>query len=106
ELQQRLNRKTVSARHLAAHPAWVRLYDILPEGGTDLRALPFDQRRRRLEDWYARERPARMDLSPLIPFERWETLAALRAGAREAAIEGLMLKRADSSYLPGRPKGP
>jgi DNA ligase-1 len=32
-------------------------------------------------------------------------LAALREGAREAAIEGLMLKRRDSPYLAGRPKG-
>ena len=30
----------------------------------------------------------------------------LRDGARERGIEGLMLKRADSLYVAGRPKGP
>jgi len=30
----------------------------------------------------------------------------LRDGARERGIEGLMLKRADSTYVSGRPKGP
>ena len=34
-----------------------------------------------------------------------DDLARLRAGAREAGIEGLMLKRRDSPYLAGRPKG-
>ena len=105
-LQQRLNRKTVSAKLMAQHPAWVRLYDLLFDGDEDLRALPFDARRARLEAWYARVRPARMDLSPLVPFESWDDLGALRSGARAQAIEGLMLKRADSPYAAGRPKGP
>ena len=106
ELQQRLNRKTVSAKMLADYPAHLRLYDILFEGAEDLRGLGFDERRARLEAWYARERPARMDLSPLVAFESWAALTELRAGARENAIEGLMLKRGDSAYLAGRPKGP
>jgi ATP-dependent DNA ligase len=41
-----------------------------------------------------------------VPFASWEDLAALRAGARTAGIEGLMLKRKDSAYVAGRPKGP
>jgi DNA ligase-1 len=106
DLQQRLNRKTVTARLLEGHPAHVRLYDILFEGRDDLRGLPFDERRRRLQSWFERVRPARMDVSPLIPFEGWDDLARLRDGARSAAIEGLMLKRGDSSYVAGRPKGP
>lgn len=105
DLQQRLNRKTVSAKLREANPAGVRLYDILFENGHDLRALPFDERRARLEAWFARVRPARMDLSPLIPFADAAELAALRDGAREAAIEGLMLKSRISPYLAGRPKG-
>jgi DNA ligase-1 len=106
DLQQRLNRKAVGPKLLRDYPCAVRLYDILFEGADDLRTLPFDARRARLEAWLARHRPARMDLSPLVPFATWEELARLRAGAREAAIEGLMLKRADSPYLAGRPKGP
>ncbi len=83
----------------------MRLYDILFDGDEDLRALPFDARRARLEAWFAAHRPARMDLSPLIPFASIEELSAIRDGARAASIEGLMLKRRDSPYLPGRVKG-
>jgi DNA ligase 1 len=106
DLQQRLNRKSPPAKMLAEFPAAVRLYDILFDGDEDLRALPFDARRIRLEAWYAREKPERMDISPLIEFAGPEDLAKLRLGARAASIEGLMLKRGDAPYLAGRPKGP
>ena len=106
DLQQRLNRKSVTATMLADYPAFIRLYDILFDGPEDMRTLPFDQRRTRLESWFLRHQSARMDLSPLIPFANWDELADLRSGARAAGIEGLMLKRADSSYVAGRPKGP
>jgi DNA ligase-1 len=105
-LQQRLNRKTVGAKLLAELPAFVRLYDLLFEGAEDLRALPFDRRRARLEAWFAAAPRRRLDLSPLVPFAAWDELAARRDGARQNAIEGLMLKRGDSAYLAGRPKGP
>jgi DNA ligase-1 len=106
DLQQRLNRKAPGPKLVREHPAHVRLYDMLFEGGEDIRGLAFDARRARLEAWVARMQPRRMDLSPLVPFSTWEDLAAIRAGVREAGIEGLMLKRADSAYLSGRPKGP
>jgi DNA ligase-1 len=106
KLQQRLNRKTVTARMLEDFPAHVRLYDILDDDGEDLRAFPFDQRRQRLETWVKAHPNPRFDLSPLIPFNDWPELAALRAKARSQAIEGLMLKRADSLYITGRVKGP
>jgi DNA ligase-1 len=105
DLQQRLNRKTVSTRMMERFPVGVRVYDLLFEGAEDLRGLSFDQRRVRLEAWMARERPNRMDLSPLITFESLDELAVLREGARAASIEGLMLKRGDSSYQSGRVKG-
>ena len=105
DLQQRLNRKTVGAKMLSAFPVGVRLYDLLFDGTEDLRALPFDRRRARLQAWFARVAPQRMDLSPLIPFTSLQELTALRDGARAASIEGLMLKRGDSAYLPGRVKG-
>ena len=105
-LQQRLNRKSVTADLLRDYPAHVRLYDILFEGNEDLRPLPFAARRARLEAWYRAEPRPHFDLSPLIPFASWAELAELRRGAREAGIEGLMLKRADSPYVAGRPKGP
>jgi DNA ligase-1 len=105
DLQQRLNRKAVNARMMERFPAWIHLYDLLFDGTEDLRSLPFDQRRQRLEAWVAREKPARMDLSPLIRFSTLQELMVLRDGARAASIEGLMLKRGDSAYLPGRVKG-
>lgn len=106
DLQQRLNRKTVTPKMLKEHPAHVRLYDVLWLEGEDLRALSFDERRARLEAWIALKERPRFDLSPLVTFADWEELAAKREEMRADGIEGLMLKRGDSAYLSGRPKGP
>jgi DNA ligase-1 len=109
DLQQRLNRKTVDAKTMAGFPAAIRAYDLLAERGEDLRALPFRERRQRLEGLVAAQDTARLDLSPLQPFESWAELAALRASPPEGdpqLAEGLMLKRWDSIYEAGRPKGP
>lgn len=105
DLQQRLNRKAPTAKMLAEFPVWVRLYDILFEAGEDLRPLPFTERRKRLEAFYRQSPPVRMDLSEIIHAPTIEALSEMRDGARAASIEGLMLKRLDSPYLPGRPKG-
>jgi DNA ligase-1 len=91
---------------LEERPAHVRLYDMLFRGADDLRGLAFADRRRHLEDWFDRRRPDRMDLSPLIPFTSWADLGQLRALARAGDTEGVMLKRWDSTYVAGRPKGP
>jgi len=104
-LQQRLGRKNVSARMLSDYPAFVRLYDILIEGDEDLRVLPWAERRARLETFVARLDPARFDISAVIPARDFEELAEIRAGARDAAIEGVMLKRRDSRYVAGRRTG-
>jgi DNA ligase-1 len=106
DLQQRLNRKTPTPKLLRDFPAAVRLYDMLREGPEDLRGLSFAERRRRLEAWYARAPRTALDLSPMVPFTSWDELGELRDGARQRGIEGLMLKRADSLYVSGRPKGP
>jgi DNA ligase-1 len=76
-----------------------------------LRERPFAERRARLEDFVERLREPRIDLSPLVPFRTWDELASARAdptlaGADADAVEGVMLKRRDAPYLPGRPKGP
>jgi DNA ligase-1 len=105
DLQQRLGRKVVGAKMLKDFPVHVRLYDMLFDGAEDLRTLPFDSRRVRLEQWFERTRPKGMDLSQMIPFATVVELSAIRDGTRAASIEGLMLKRADSLYVPGRPKG-
>jgi DNA ligase-1 len=112
-LQQRLNRKTVTPKLIAEFPAHLRAYDLIADGDEDLRERPFVERRRRLEDFVARLDDSRIDLSPIIAFTNWNELIAARqnpgaAGAGEdaAAVEGVMLKRRDALYLPGRPKGP
>ncbi|MET4896780.1 cisplatin damage response ATP-dependent DNA ligase [Sphingomonadaceae bacterium jetA1] len=104
-LQQRLGRKTVSARMLADYPAFVRLYDILVDGTEDVRPLPWTMRRQRLEAFAAKLDPDRFDVSAVIEAEDFTALEALRATARDAAIEGVMLKRRDSLYSGGRRAG-
>jgi DNA ligase-1 len=112
-LQQRLNRKTVTGKLMAEFPAHLRAYDLLADGDEDLRALPFAERRARLERFIGRLNEPRVDLSPLISFATWDDLTAARknpaaagAGADADAVEGVMLKRRDALYVPGRPKGP
>ncbi len=111
DLQQRLNRKTVSGKLVESHPAFIRAYDLLQDGADDPRALPFSERRQRLEDFVARLASPRIDLSPLVAFRDWDELAKLRMSPPtddriHEVAEGLMLKRWDSPYVPGRPKGP
>jgi DNA ligase-1 len=112
-LQQRLNRKTVTPKLLAEFPVHLRAYDLLVDGREDLRPRPFAERRARLEQFIARLDHPRVDLSPLVPFRTWDELAAARhdpalagAGTDADAVEGIMLKRRDAPYVPGRPKGP
>lgn len=111
-LQQRLNRKAVTPKLIADHPAHLRAYDLLVDGDHDLRELPFEERRKRLQAFIARHAHPRLDLSPLVPFASWDELAAARADPASAgagddanAVEGIMIKRRDAPYVPGRPKG-
>ena len=104
-LQQRLGRKVVSAKTRDEFPAFVRLYDLLFDGTEDLRALPWSERRARLEAFVPRLDPERFDLSALIEARDFAELAEIRAGARDAAIEGMMLKRRDAPYVAGRRVG-
>ncbi|MBB5515479.1 DNA ligase-1 [Rubricella aquisinus] len=106
DLQKRLNRKRVTAKMMAERPAMIRVYDILEEDGEDLRPLPLETRQARLAAWVGRVRPGGVDLSAPIAFDDWAELSALRAGARDDALEGLMLKRRDAPYVAGRPVGP
>ena len=104
-LQQRLGRKNVSQKMLGSYPAFVRLYDILFDGDEDLRELGWTERRGRLEAFVPKLDPERFDLSTLIEAGTFEELEEIRAGARDAAIEGMMLKRRDSPYVAGRRTG-
>ncbi len=104
-LQQRLGRKIVSQKMLSDYPAFVRLYDLLIDGQEDVRALPWSERRARLELLVPKLDSNRFDISALIDAKSFEELEEIRAGARDASIEGVMLKRRDSPYVPGRRVG-
>src|ERR1700758_3625566 len=111
-LQQRLNRKVVSPKLTKDFPIHLRTYDLLGDDDNDLRELPFEERRAHLEAFVKRLGDPRIDLSPTIAFDSWESLRTARANPASAgagedadAVEGIMLKRRDAPYLPGRPKG-
>jgi DNA ligase-1 len=111
-LQQRLNRKVVSPKLIKEFPIHLRAYDLLGDDENDLRELPFAERRERLETFIGKLDDPRIDLSPTIPFASWDALTAARADPASAgagddadAVEGVMLKRRDAPYLPGRPRG-
>ena len=107
DLQQRLNRKTVDPKLVASHPAALIAYDLLADAGEDLRPLPLVERRKRLARMVERVGTERMILSPDVAFADVAQLTALRADPPVgASAEGLMLKRRDSAYVAGRPKGP
>jgi len=101
-LQQRLGRKTVSAKMLREYPAFVRLYDVLLAEGRDWRESPWELRRATLESLMERLPASHFDLSQIVEAEDFAHLAAIRETARDEAIEGLMLKRRMSPYVAGR----
>jgi bifunctional non-homologous end joining protein LigD len=77
-------------------PPYYAIFDLLHLEGRDLMAEPYERRRQLL---------ARLDLSG----EAWQTpsysvgrLEALRDASRERGLAGLVLKRLESRYEPGR----
>ena len=106
DLQQRLNRKTVTSRMLDDYPAFVRAYDLLFQGDQDIRARTFFERRERLGEVIEKAPHDRFDLSDLVDFSDWQELDRLRVDPPDPVIEGVMIKRKDSAYQAGRLKGP
>jgi DNA ligase-1 len=115
-LSKRASRKQVTKKILAEVPCVFVAYDLLEEGGIDLRQQPLAQRRQRLEFLIATPFPevlagtapadaGRIFLSPLVTGDAWTDLAASRAESRSRAVEGLMLKRRASPYAVGRTRG-
>jgi DNA ligase-1 len=103
-LQQRIGRKTLSAKMRVELPAALVAYDLLESGGKDLRALAQSERRAQLEEIVAGIGDAALKLSPLVHAASWDELAALRESSRSRAVEGLMLKASDARYGVGRTK--
>ncbi len=112
QLQRRLGRKAPGRSLLAECPAAFVAYDLLEQAGRDLRPQPLEQRRAALEQLHSELRAAPeaaatglLRLSSLLPLEHWSELEPLRARARSAGAEGLMLKQLASPYLAGRRRG-
>lgn len=102
-LQRRLNRRAPGARLLRDVPVVLLAYDLLEHDGVDVRAQPLRVRRAALERLLPR--PPVLLLPPPIGGATWEEVAKRREAARAHRAEGVMLKRLDSGYGVGRPRG-
>jgi DNA ligase-1 len=103
-LQTRIGRQKLTPKILSDAPAAFMAYDLLEDGGADIRARPLSERRSRLRQRLEGVSP-RLLLSPEVEAPSWEGLAALRDEARRRNVEGLMLKRLASPYQAGRRRG-
>ncbi len=102
DLQKRLNRRSPSPKMIAGTPAVFLSFDQMESDGQDLRSRPFSERRALLEKTVE---GTDIKLSPVVPFQNWDELTALREQSRSMHAEGLMLKAVDSSYEGGRKRG-
>ena len=112
-LQQRLNRKVVSPKLIKEYPIHLRAYDLLGDG--DTRSARTAVRRAPRAAGGLRQRNSTIPASTCrrrSPSTAGRRLRAARADPASAgagedaeAVEGVMLKRRDALYLPGRPKG-
>ena len=106
-VQKRLNRKKPSRAILNDLPAFIKLYDILFEGGQDLRGLPLQERKKLLKTWIEKNTSPRLGWSEIWPLKNWEDLKQQKInGSAEFDHEGVMIKLKKSTYTAGRPKGP
>jgi DNA ligase-1 len=105
-LQKRLGRKDPGRKIMEESPVIFVAFDLLELEGEDWRSRPLTERRARLQDIVlAIPGGSRFQMSELVRAPSWETLAVARSKSREHGTEGLMLKRADSAYGVGRPRG-
>ena len=103
-LQQRIGRKTLSAKILEDIPVAVLAYDLLEWQGVDLREQPQSTRREQLESVVANCNKPQLLISPLLTGDSWLELDKQRESSRSLGVEGMMLKRKDARYGVGRTK--
>lgn len=104
DLQKRIGRKTLSSKLLAELPAVLVAYDLLEEGGVDLRAVPQQERRALLEALVEEAGQEQLKLSPLVEAAGWDQLAQIRTESRARGVEGMMVKAKGAQYGVGRTK--
>jgi bifunctional non-homologous end joining protein LigD len=100
-LQQRIHQteETVVRRRMKSHPVTYAIFDLLYLDGRDLTAEPYRRRRELLEE---------LELhGPSWQTPRYSTGHAkeLLEASRELHLEGVVLKRLDSRYSPGKRTG-
>ena len=100
-LQQRIHQtdEAVVRRRMKSHPVTYEIFDLLHLDGRDLMAEPYE-RRRELLDGLELDGPS------------WQTprhsaghVAELLAASAEQGLEGIVVKRLDSAYVPGKRTG-
>jgi DNA ligase-1 len=105
-LQKRLGRKNPGKKVMAESPVIFLAFDLVEFDGEDWRERPLAERRAKLSDVvHSIPGGSAFDTSSQVRAPTWETLALARAESRSLGTEGLMLKRLDSAYGVGRPKG-
>ena len=104
-LQKRLGRKKPAGAILQENPVIFMAYDLLQWQGVDWREQPLLERKKQLRKIVEQTDDPRLTLSPEVEFTTWEALVELREHARARSVEGLMLKRRNSTYQVGRKKG-
>jgi DNA ligase-1 len=100
-LQQRIGRKNLTKKILADAPVSFMAYDLLEQGGDDVRGLSQRERRQRLEALLA---GTKFRISPVETASSWLEFARRREQSRDRGVEGFMLKRQDAAYGTGRTK--
>jgi DNA ligase 1 len=101
-LQKRIGRLKPGPKLLADCPAVFMAYDLLELDGEDWRERPLHERRAALAELIA---GTPVLLSPDVIGDGWAALAREREASRERGVEGLILKRRDSTYQVGRRRG-
>jgi len=104
-LQKRIQRRKPGARTLAECPVVVQCYDLLEAAGEDWRERPLHERRARLAEVVANAATPMFKLSPAVDARDWDEARFHRLASRSRGAEGLMVKRLDSPYRHGRPRG-
>ncbi len=95
--RMKLTRPADVAKARTAIPVRLMLFDLLFDGGKDLRRLPFDQRRQRLEEFH-HPSACPVELSPVLD----DRIEHILESAQELGLEGVMAKRTDSRYVSGQ----
>ena len=104
-LQTRIGRKNITKKQLKDAPIAFFAYDLLEYEGEDYREKPLEDRRTILENLVSNINHPSLIISPVVSFDNWEELKAIRTTSRELGAEGLMLKRKSSVYQVGRKRG-